>query len=113
MNNSEFYHYYYKGKEVKLTPEEKRRRSELAYRDIMERRKTASGRKSIALAMIGVDYEDIQRSASKKDWDSVFYQGRELDRKIDALCTKYGITDEEVKAYFVQQKYDLSLFGGQ
>lgn len=108
MNNSEFYAYYFKGKETKLTPEEKKRKSDLAYRFIMERRKTAAGRKSIALSRIGVECEEIQRSASRKDWERVDYMRKELDAKIDRLCTSYGITDEEVKTYFARNNYNLS-----
>lgn len=108
MNNSEFYAYYYKGKEVKLTPEEKKRKSDLAYSYIMERRKTAAGKKSVALSMIGVDCEDILKSVSRKEWDRVDYMKKELDAKIDRLCSDYGITDEEVKTYFARNHYDLS-----
>ncbi len=109
MNNSEFYAYYYKGKEVKLTPEEKKHKSDLAYRFIMERRKTAEGRKSIALSMIGVDCEDIQKSISRKDWDRVDYMRKQLDRRIRELCRSTGLTDEEVRVYCTRNNYGLSL----
>ena len=108
MNNSEFYAYYFKGKETKLTPEEKKRKSDLAYRFIMNRRKTAAGRKSIALSMIGVDCEDIQKSANRQEWERVDYMKKLLSAKIDRLCSSYGITDEEVKAYFARNNYSLS-----
>ena len=108
MNNSEFYTYYYKGKEVKLTPEEKKRKSDLAYRFITERRKTAEGRKSIALSMIGVDCEDIQKSANRKEWERVDYMKKELDEKIRKLRESTGLTDEEVRLYFARNNYSLS-----
>lgn len=108
MGNSEFYAYYYKGKEVKLTPEEKKHKSDLAYRFLMERRKTAEGRKSIALSMIGVDCEDIQKSANRKEWDRVDYMKKELDEKIHQLCKSTGLTDEEVQVYFARNNYSLS-----
>ena len=108
MNNSEFYAYYFKGKETKLTPEEKKRKSDLAYRFIMNRRKTAAGRKSIALSMIGVDCEDIQKSANRQEWERVDYMKKLLSAKIDRLCSSYGITDKEVKAYFARNNYSLS-----
>ena len=108
MSNSEFYTYYYKGKEVKLTPEEKKRKSDLAYSFLMERRKTAEGRKSVALSMIGVDCEDIQKSASRKEWDRVDYMKKDLNKKIRELCKSTGLTDEEVQRYFARNNYVLS-----
>ena len=108
MNNSEFYAYQYKEAKGGLSPEEKKKRNDLAYRFIMERRKTEEGRKSVVLSMIAVDYEDIQANASRNEWDEVRYKVKALGAKIKELCTRNGITGEEVKAYFARNNYSLS-----
>lgn len=81
-----------------------------AYAWIMRRAQTIDGRKSMALARIGVAYEELRNYAQCKTMDRRELSARvgELNARIRTLCARHGLSGEEVRAYFQRNNYVLS-----
>lgn len=81
------------------------------YAYIMRRTRTPEGRKSIALARIGVHYEEVRSYSRCASMDKVELSIRaaELKSHIHSLCARHGISRDELKTYFHRNHYSLSL----
>lgn len=81
-----------------------------AYAYIMRRAQTSSGRKSMALARIGVSYEEVRNYAHCKTVDRVELSARvgELNARIRTLCARHGVSRKELQEYFTRNNYVLS-----
>lgn len=66
--------------------------------------------KTFALARIGVNYEDVRNYANCKSMDmgELRLRVQELNARIRSLCTRYGVTGDEVQEYFTRNNYVLS-----
>lgn len=82
-----------------------------AYAWIMRRAQTTSGRKSMALARIGVAYEEVRNYSQCKNADRVELSLRvgELNARIRSLCTRHGVSRDELQQYFQRNGYALAL----
>lgn len=76
----------------------------------MRRAQTIDGRKSMALARIGVAYEELRNYAQCKTMDRRELSARvgELNTRIRTLCARHGLSGDEVRAYFQRNNYVLS-----
>lgn len=104
----EFYSYHYKEKKGGLSPEEKKRRNDLAYELAMRgKNKDAKGH---ALARIGVAYEDVRnyKNSKKVDMDELRYRASQFVKRMRELAASYGLTGDEVREYFARNNYSLS-----
>ena len=104
----EFYSYHYKEKKDGLSPEEKKRRNDLAYELAMRGRNKDP--KAHALASIGVAYEDVRnyKNSKKMDLDELRWRASRFMERMRELAASYGLTGEEVKEYFARNNYSLS-----
>lgn len=104
----EFYSYHYKEKKGGLSPEEKKRRNDLAYELAMRGKKKDP--KGHALASIGVAYEDVRnyKNSKKVDMDELRYRASQFMKRMRELAASYGLTGEEVREYFARNNYSLS-----
>lgn len=82
-----------------------------AYAYIMRRAQTTDGRKSMALARIGVAYEEVRNYSQCKNADRVELSLRvgELNARIRSLCTRHGVSRDELQQYFQRNGYALAL----
>lgn len=82
-----------------------------AYAWIMCRAQTTDGRKSMALARIGVAYEEVRNYSQCKNADRVELSLRvgELNARIRSLCTRHGVSRDELQQYFQRNGYALAL----
>lgn len=82
-----------------------------AYAYIMHRASTPEGRKAMALARIGVSYEEVRNYAQSKNVDRVELSARvgELSARIRSLCTRHGVSREELQEYFRRNNYTFAL----
>ena len=82
-----------------------------AYAWIMRRAQTTSGRKSMALARIGVAYEEVRNYAQCKTMDRRELSARvgELNTRIRSLCARHGVSRDELQEYFRRNGYVLAL----
>lgn len=82
-----------------------------SYAWIMRRARTHDGQKSMALARIGVSYEEVRNYAHCKNMDRVELSVRvgELNARIRSLCARHGVSREELRAYFKRNNYALEL----
>ena len=104
----EFYSYHYKEKEGGLSPEEKKRRNDLAYELAMRGKKKDP--KAHALASIGVAYEDVRNYKKSKNMNmgELRWRVSMFMERMREVASLYGLTGEEVKEYFARNNYSLS-----
>lgn len=81
-----------------------------AYAWIMRRARTIDGQKSMALARIGVSYEEVRNYAHCKTMDRVELSARvgELNTRIRTLCARHGVSRDELQDYFRRNGYTLA-----
>ena len=104
----EFYSYHYKEKKGGLSPEEKKRRNDLAYELAM--RGKNKDPKGYALASIGVAYEDVRnyKNSAKMNMEELRWRASEFMKRMRHLAAAYGLTGDEVREYFARRNYSLS-----
>ena len=95
----------------KIQPMEKQTQWASAYAWIMRRAQTTSGRKSMALARIGVAYEEVRNYARCATMDRRELSARvgELNTRIRSLCARHGVSRDELQEYFRRNGYALAL----
>ena len=105
-NIDEYYTLYYKGKEIKLSSEEKKRMNELAYQKAMEVRK--HNPKKYGLILIGIIYEKVWKSYSNsKDVNciSLLFEIDYMKIRINEICSIYSLSKSEIIEYFERNNY--------
>lgn len=95
----------------KIQPMEKQTQWASAYAYIMRRAQTTDGRKSMALARIGVSYEEVRNYAQCATMDRGELSARvgELNTRIRSLCARHGVSSDELQQYFQRNGYALAL----
>ena len=102
----EYYTLYYKGKEKKLSSEEKKRMNELAYQKAMEVRN--HNPKKYGLILIGTTYEHVWKfySNSKNvNCISLLFEIYYLKIRINEICFIYSLSKSDVIDYFERNNY--------
>lgn len=104
----EFYSFHFKESKGGLSPEEKKRRNDLAYELAMRGRKKDP--KSYALAFIGVAYEDVCNYKNSKlvDREELRWRAARFMERMREVASVYGLTGDDVRAYFARNNYSLS-----
>lgn len=111
-SNKEYYDLYYKCKSVGLSSSEKRKINDIAYQKAMESRKRNP--KRYGLLLIGIAYEDMWRSYSKRknkeDCTILLYYIDRMKIRINEICSIYSISKAEVLDYFEKNRYITSFY---
>ena len=102
----EYYNFYYKGKNERLSSDEKKRMNELAYQRAMEIRKSTP--KRYGLMLIGVAYEELlnyYNHPKKVECTTLLYLIDRLKIRMGEICSTYSLTKGEVRDYFEKNHY--------